>query len=216
MKRITTGLLFIIILAACNLYAEEQWTLVNDSDGIKTYTMTIPGSNLISYKAVTDMDAPVEVILEVIKDCPSYPKWYWQCKECRLIKSDQSKHQWAIYFVSDTPWPVTNRDMVLFNIQQDDPKTGNVIIMINSAKDDIVPRKKEYVRVTDCTGGWNLTKIGKNKTSIQFAIKVDPAGSVPLALANRTAKDTPFKTLQGMRQMLKTDTYFKKAGVVKN
>ena len=214
MIRIIPLLLF-SIMASSTVRADEQWVLANDSDGIKTYTMTTPGSNLISYKAVTEIEAPLEVVLEIIRDFSSYPQWYWQCRECRLVKGDQNRHQQVIYFVSNTPWPVTNRDMILFLIQQDDPKTGNTIIVINSIKDDIVPRKKDCVRVIDCTGAWNLTRVGKNKTGIQFAIKIDPAGSVPLALANRTARETPFKTLQGMRQMLKNDAYYQRAGVAK-
>lgn len=212
MKKCLWGIVVFLLVTVSGLQAEEQWTLKKDAEGIKVYTRPVPGSAANEFKGVADIDAPVEVIVEVFKDIPSYPQWYGFCKEIRLIKQDSENHR-VIYFVLETPGPVKDRDMVVDAFDTFDRLAGKAAITLNAAKGEPVPRTAQYVRMTDVGGGMSMTRIDRNRTHVIYTVKADPAGYIPAFVSNVIQKDQPFLTLKGLREMVKKDGYYRNAGI---
>jgi hypothetical protein len=213
-------LLICIFMQAGALFAgplEEGWTLAKDSDSIKVYTKPIPGSPLDEFMGDGDVDAPIEVIEQVLLDFPSYPEWYGMCKEARKIKTltDKPNHYY-LYYVVNSPWPVSNRDVVLEVVTDDMLSEGKLTININALKDQsLVPVDKKCVRMTHLVSKIMLNRVDSGKTHMTYMVDSDPAGSVPSGIAQKFAKDQPFKTIQGLREMVKKDIYYQKAGKTK-
>jgi len=207
-----------IMLFACvftvGLHAEEPWKLAKEGDGIKVFTRPVPGSAANEFKGIADIDAPIEVIREVFKDIPSFPQWYGFCKEIRLLKHDPENHR-VIYFVLKTLGPVKDRDFVAEVNDDFDKPSGKHTIILNAVKEDIVPRQDKYVRMTDISGTYDMTRMEQNKTHVVYTIKADPAGYIPAFIANIIQKDQPFLTLKGLRVMVQKDEYYQKAGIVR-
>ena len=216
MKYFISAFVILLILLPGYSKAEDQWTLKKDSNGVKVYSMPSGGANLIIFKGVAEIDAPIEVVTEVVKDIPSYTQWYWQCKEARILKTDPGKHTIIFYFVSHPGWPVSDRDFIVYNTQVGDPKSGEVSFVLGNIAEDIVPRQDGIVRLKNVSGGWNIKKIDSNRTTVTLLIKTEPGGSVPLAIANMTMADTPFNTLKELRRMAAMDKYYQKAGLPEN
>jgi hypothetical protein len=207
--------LFMLSGAASAGPLDEGWTLSKDSDGIKVYTRPIQGSPMSEFMGEGDVDAPLEVMQQVFLDFPSYTEWYGMCKEFRKVKDipDKPNHYW-VYYVLKSPWPVADRDMVL-DIDTDEIP-GKVVLNINALKDSgIVPLNSKCVRMTHLVGRTTMTKVNDRKSHIVMQVNSDPAGSVPIRLAQMVAKDQPFKTIQGLREMVKKDIYYQKAGKTK-
>lgn len=209
MQKYTLLTIAILTLMPFSLKAEELWSLKKDSAGIKVYTQAIQDSDLIFYKGVTDIEAPIEVVEEVINDYVSYSQWYWQCSESRVLQSDPDKGSMVFYVRIHPGWPVSDRDMVLYTTKLNDSKTGSVTYTIDSIQNALVSEQAETVRVTVFEGGWTLTTIGKNKTNVVYGCKVDPAGSIPKAIVNMNSIDAPFNSLKNLREMVKKDKYNK-------
>jgi ribosome-associated toxin RatA of RatAB toxin-antitoxin module len=216
MKSSILALAILMLLVPGYSNAEDQWTLKKDSDGVKVYSTPSAGEDLIVYKGVTEINAPIEVVTEVVRDIPSYTQWYWQCKEARILKSDQGKRTIVFYFVTHPGWPVSDRDFIVYNTQVGDPKSGEVSFALGNITEDIVPLQEGIVRLKHVSGGWNLKKIDKNKTAVTLLIKTEPGGSVPKAVANMVMGDTPFNTLKELKRMATIDKYYKLAGIPKN
>jgi hypothetical protein len=216
MKSIISALVILLFLMPSYSNAEDQWTLKKDSNGVKVYSTPSGGEDLIIFKGVTEINAPIEVVTEVVRDIPSYTQWYWQCKEARVLKSDPGKRTIVFYFVSHPGWPVSDRDFIIYNTQVGDPKDGEVSLALGNIAEDIVPLQEGIVRLKHVSGGWNLKKIDKNKTAVTLLIKTEPGGSVPKAIANMVMGDTPFNTLKDLKRMAAMDKYYKLAGVPKN
>lgn len=206
-------IVFLLVFAS-GLQAEEQWKLAKDADGIKVYTRPVPGSAANEFKGVTDVDAPMEVIVEVFKDIPSYTQWYGFCKEIKLIKQDSETHR-VIYFVLKTMGPVKDRDFIVDTVENFDRQAGKDTITLNAVKEDLVPRKGKYVRMTDVSGSYIMTRIDQDRTHVVYTVKADPAGYIPAFVSNIMQKDQPFLTLKGLREMVKKDEYYQKAGLTR-
>jgi len=157
---------------------------------------------------------PLEVILEVFKDIPSFPQWYGFCKEIRLLKQEGEDRR-IIYFVLETTGPVKDRDMVIDARDTKDLQAGRALISMSAFKEDYVPRVGKYVRMTEMTGSAALVRVDADTTNVVYTVKADPAGYIPSFISNMLQKEQPYLTLKGLREMVKRDVYWERAGVAR-
>lgn len=214
MKRHILSVCAIVLALTAGVGAEEPWKLAKDADDIRVYTREVPGSDANEFKGVADVDAPLEVILEVFKDIPSFPRWYGFCKEIRLLKQDSENHR-IIYFVLETTGPVKDRDMVIDTRDSKDLQAGRALITMTAFKEDYVPRTSAYVRMTDMTGSAVLTRVDQDTTHVVYTVRADPAGYIPSFISNMLQKEQPYLTLKGLRGMVRKDVYWDRAGIAK-
>jgi len=213
MKKYLWTILVLLCTFSSVSYAQEPWKLVKEADGIEVYIRSVPGSAIAEFKGVGDVDAPVEVVGEIFKDIPSYTQWYGFCKEIKLLKQDSEYHR-LIYFVLKTLGPVKDRDFIVDTNYSVDRQTGKLSIALHAIREEIVPRKSKYVRMTDLNGYFEIRSIDKNKTHVTYMIKADPAGYIPTFFLNSIQKYQPYLTIKGLREMVKREVYYKRAGVV--
>jgi hypothetical protein len=210
---------FLLLLLPVTIYAEYDWRLVKDDEGIRAYTRAIPGSPLVACKVVCEIEAPLEAVRELLLDTSTTTRWYHHCKECRELRRDKDGRELLYYFVFQGIWPVADRDLVVsIRITRND---GDAFICqtaaLGGSSGDYVPLNKSYVRVTDSVSTFRLTKTGRCRTLLVHETMTDPSGMVPAFLVNRYMARVPFLTLRNMRVFLNnTDKYYKMAGIPKD
>jgi len=214
MNRAAWLVMTIVVVFAAAAFAQEPWKLAKDADSIRVYTRPVTGSDANEFKGVADVDAPLEVILEVFKDIPSFPQWYGFCKEIRLLKQEGEDRR-IIYFVLETTGPVKDRDMVIDARDTKDLQAGRALISMSAFKEDYVPRVGKYVRMTEMTGSAALVRVDADTTNVVYTVKADPAGYIPSFISNMLQKEQPYLTLKGLREMVKRDVYWERAGVAR-
>jgi START domain len=214
MKKCMWIIVAFLFVFATGLHAEEPWKLAKEGDGIKVYTRPVPGSAANEFQGIADIDAPIEVIHEVFKDIPSFTQWYGFCKEIKQLQQDSDNHR-VIYFVLKTMGPVKDRDMVVDTMDNFDRQAGRLTVVMTGVKEDIVPRQDKYVRMTDINGTYLITRTDPDKAHVIYTVKADPAGYIPAFISNILQKDQPFLTLKGLREMVKKDVYYQKAGIAR-
>lgn len=214
MKKCQWMVIVLFMILTGQVHAEENWTLAKEADGIKVYTRPVPGSAANEFRGIADIEAPLEVIVEIFKDIPSYTQWYGFCKEIKLLKQDTENHR-VIYFVLKTMGPVKDRDFIVDTVENHDRQAGRDVVVLNAVKEDLVPRKSRYVRMTDVSGSYVMTRVDHNRTHIVYTVKADPAGYIPAFVSNVMQKDQPYLTLKGLREMAGKDEYYQKAGMVR-
>jgi hypothetical protein len=214
MKRFVLMVFAIFVSSAMGLHAEEPWKLAKEAEGIKVFTRPVPGSAANEFKGIAEIDAPIEVIMEVFKDIPSFTQWYGFCKEIKLLKHDSENHR-VMYFVLKTMGPVKDRDIVMEAVDNLDKQAGKSTIVIHALKEELVPIQDKYVRMTDLSAAYSMNRIDQDRTYVVYLVKADPAGYIPAFISNILQKDQPFLTLKGLREMVKKDVYYQKVGIVR-
>jgi len=214
MKRWAWMFLALTWFSAMALHAEEPWKLVKDSEGIKVYTRPVPGSAANEFKGIAEVNAPLEVIREVFRDVASFPRWYGFCKEIKLLKHDTENHR-VVYFVLKTLGPVKDRDFIVDVNDELDVRAGRFFITMNAVKEDLVPRQDRYVRMTDVAGTYDMTRLDSLRSEVVYTVRADPAGHIPAFISNLMQKDQPYLSLKGLREMVRKDEYYRKAGVAR-
>lgn len=204
--------LFLCAFSAFGAPPGEGWTLAKEGEGIEVYTRPIEGMDAKEFVGITEVDAPMEVILEVFRDIPSFPEWFGFCRDIEVLQEYSPSHK-LVYFVLATQWPTKDRDMVIDAVIDVDKAGGESVITMKALEEEVVPKTKKYVRMTYMIGQSTLTELNGGTTLVVYRVRSDPGGYIPSALSNLLAKDQPYLTLKGLKEMVKDEVYHERAGL---
>ncbi|MEL4456321.1 hypothetical protein [Lutimonas vermicola] len=186
------------------IHGQEQWKLVKDKNGIKVFTRTNTIMSFKEFKAVMEIRASVDEFLSVLYDVGSLTKWGYNLTEAKLISRPDELSQ-TYYAVAKAPWPYKNRDGIYSNVFDWDKKGKTLTVEI-----ELIEGKegsdRDLVRL-DGFGYWQVNVVSEDKLEVIFQMQVDPGGSIKAWLANMFVTDSPFYTMEGLREMIKEEKY---------
>jgi len=182
-------------------------TLRFRNDWLKIFTCPVPTSDFLSFVGVATIDAPQHSVLSLLYDIETATEWVWKTREMRVLQelADDNEGR-VVYQVVSAPWPVSDRDIVTRSTAYIDPETSEAFINIESLP-DFIPEAKNCVRVRKLEGAWSILPLSENSCRVVFRLHIEPAGEIPSWLANIAVIDTPYHTLNNMRDMVKREKY---------
>ncbi len=205
----------IIILStlflASPVKAENAWQLTKQEEGIQVYVRDNPNSPLKIFRGVVTLPVTkLSSLVAVLDDVKAMPQLLHNCKSAKILKKEND-FSTTLYVVSKMPWPVKNRDSIVYSVMTQDKNTKKVLIKMQS-KPKSVPPKKGMVRVQAMSGYWEFMPVlvdGKNSKNVKvtYELSIDPGGSLPKWLVNTLAVDFPFYTLKNLRELVKKPVY---------
>jgi hypothetical protein len=181
-----------------DVFSQASWEVDKNKDGIVVYTRAEKNSSFKSFKAVATIDASTDEIINILKNVDSYTKWYGYTKTSKLIKQENGVQY--NYVETIFPWPFANRDMV-YRMSINSLPSGVVEISLNGLP-DYIPEKKGITRMKKAEG-YLLLKPLNGKTEITYEFHSEPGDNIPTWLANNSIAELPFKTLLGLRAVIK-------------
>lgn len=198
------------ILSLCTDVAASEWELYDEKDGIQLYRKTVKESKFDEFRGIAIVETRLEVIGMVLRDIPAYTRWMSNCKHSELIEQFDENNMIA-YHVQNSPWPVLDRDVVLRANTTIDWESGMFMVELQSIEDTRVPPRNDRVRMAKMIGTWLVEYVDREHTRVTYSFAFDPAGSLPAGLVNDRAKNTPYKTLLGLKEIVKDPAYIEAA-----
>ena len=207
--RFSKIIILFTLLFSSTLKAENTWQLTKQEEGIKVYERGNPNSPLKVFRGVMILPATkLSSLVAVLDDVNAMPKLLHDCQSARIISEVKNKSS-TLYLVTKMPWPVKNRDSVVYSVITQDKKTKKVLIKVQS-KPKAVPLKRGMVRVQTMSGYWEFMPVGEKnsgKIKVTYELSIDPGGNLPKWLVNALAVDFPFNTLKNLRQLVQQPAY---------
>lgn len=199
-RLVSLAVLLLGLVAPASVFgAGPNWELVEHDDGIKVWSLQIPGQDLPGFRGITTMRASIEEILDEMLDVEAHTEWMWRSRESRLVER-LSETNGIIYNRIRAPWPVKDRDLVLDFDYRYTPDHKALTIRFHNTTHRDMPVKKGIVRVPRIVGFYRLwTEDGKT-TNVLYQVEVDIGGNVPDVFARRYARKLPFNTLESLRE----------------
>ncbi len=179
---------------------EADWQLKRDQDGIKVFTRPLPDSRYKAIRATVTVQATLMELVALMMDADACPRWVDRCKRAEVLEV-RSETELFLYTINNAPWPVANRDSVSHILWQQDPQTG-IVTMSASAIDGMVPKRARTVRLRQAEFVWEFQPLPDGRVAVTNEAHVDPAGPVPAWLVNMLIVESPFKTMQRLRNLL--------------
>ena len=99
------------------------------------------------------------------------------------------------------PGRLKTRDAVFRRSKLIDEKDQSISYSIQ-ALPELLPVKKDKIRVLMIRSIWRFTPLPDGKTEIYFQQHCNPGGSIPAFLVNGQAVDTAFNSLKNLRQLI--------------
>ena len=186
---------------------EDEWELLSRDKGIETYRMRHKGTDVQTFKGVAFVDAKIEVVGEVMRDIPNYPKWMHNFKKTEVLK-EIDRNTYVFHTVIKTPIIYQNRDLVVENKTTYNFDNGTARLDFWAAKDFKYPEQKGLFRIDMLEGFYVLEYFGRDKTRVSYQFRSNPGGNIPLAAANWVEiRHFPYHTLKGLQRMAKEQKY---------
>jgi len=175
-----------------------NWTMEKESDGIKVYTRNYEGTDSKEFKAITTVTLPMKSLEKLIEDVENFPSWQENVSSAKLLKQINSNEQY-VYFTTDTPWPVNDRDMIIHTnkIIED----NGAITYTMDCNNDYIEENDDFIRIKVAKGFWKFTPEKDNKIEVIYQFYGDPAGSIPNWLINLFIVKGPYITLENIKNM---------------
>jgi hypothetical protein len=195
-------LLVMLTLLPCSTVFAEDWSKINEEDGIKVFKKEVKGSSLVAFKGDGIIDAPIRVVLGVIVDNAHRTEWVDRLKTSTILHQ-YSSYDFVVYQHFGLPVLMSDRDYVYRATGYTTAK-GQVVVEMSSVEHKNAPASVG-VRAKLVNSRYVLTPVGKNelKTRISVEIQTDPKGWLPAWLVNTIQKSWPLKTLRGIRGQVK-------------
>lgn len=192
-----------IIIAFCvsPVFAQYNWQLTKNKDGIKVFESTTDKSNYKSIKVECTMDGSVEHLIDVLTDVSHHKDWIYNNKGAYLLKRINADE---FYYYTETylPWPMSNRDAIAhMKIRRDTLHRYADIVEVGEP--GYIAQKSGIVRVPRFSINWHITMPAANKLSIIYILEVEPGGNVPAWLANLFVDKGPYESFKKLGEILK-------------
>ena len=200
---------FIFLSCALPFFVEGQvtWVLKKDKDAIRIYTRDTENSSFKSVKVTCTIPGTLSQLTALLLDVSAHERWVYNTKNSYLVKQI-NKNQQIYYSEIALPWPLANREVVVFMKIAQDPLSKVLQVNIDNV-DNQIPVKNGTVRVRASSVTWKVTPLKGNQLSIEYFGNVDPGGSVPGWIANAFSTKGPFETFKKLRQLVTSPAYAK-------
>ncbi|MDY6822724.1 MAG: START domain-containing protein [Thermodesulfobacteriota bacterium] len=205
----------LMFLAASAGAKDGEWELILSEDGIDTYRMTHPGTDVCTFKGVGFVDARMEVVGCVIRDIPSYPEWMADFKDTTIVKTID-RNTYIFHCVINAPFPYKDRDILINNEAVYNLENGTAQIIFGVETETLFPEKSQYYRLSQgqLEGKYYIEFFGRNKTRVTYMHRAHPGGNIPVSIANMLKiRHYPATNIKGLRMMSKKEKYIQ-AGLV--
>ncbi len=194
-----------LCLGAALSWAEE-WKLDSTRGGIVSYTRTVPGQDMLDFRAVTRIKAPMESVVSALIDVERMPDWFYQMKETRVLSADRLSNI-NLYMVIEGMGPVGDRDAVVKAEIWQDPISLELLLEGHSVDYAGMPEQAGKVRIPEMTAGWRIRPISPEITEVELTGSAHPGGAIPVWAANLVITMLPRESLDQLRDNLKKRAY---------
>lgn len=179
-------------------YGQAQgWEFAKERDGIRVYTKKEAGSELKSFKGETILHTRISKVTHLVGNGDNFDWWADGIRELRVLAYEKNKFI-RYYLIYDLPWPLSDRDLCVEALINDDPVSGRRIVSATPLP-DVIPEEKDLVRIKKYYQKWIITPVGQDKVHVILEGFVDPAGSVPAWLYNMVITETPLKVIRNVK-----------------
>ena len=168
-----------------------------NKNNIKVWTYKDVNNPVLSYKAETTFDVPIEKAVALVLDVKNSSKWVPNVAKAEVLSRDDKKGEFTLYMVLDFPFPLKDRDMVVKGKMSKD--SNGTIHIKNSAIQQGKATSTDYIRLKDYSGDWTFQKLGTNQVKVTTNGHANPEGAIPASVTNMLVEQQPYQMLQKMK-----------------
>lgn len=175
-------------------FTATDWTFVESQDGIDVFER-VDHSSKKWFRLSTVIDFPMEGILSFTSNIEKLPEWVYACRETKTL--NQNEHELTYYSVTDMPFPMSDRDVVIRKVVIRDFENKTYKSISTDSKDFDI--KSNYVRISNFEAIWYFEELSDTTTRVTYDMYVNPGNSLPDWIKDWVIRIGPMKTLINLK-----------------
>lgn len=190
----------------------RKWEYMGDKNGVKMYSMKIPGETLKVYKAVYHVQATLSTVVAFMQDNDSeLDIEFYRARELERHGPQMLVTTWRSAF----PFPLSDRDFVIRHTFTQDPANKEIAYTLQSLT-QLIPEDPCCVRVPRMDNSWYIMPKGNNNdVEITWIIDMEVGGFMPYFMVNVSQPRVMTAFANDMREYVKRPKYQVKLDWVK-
>lgn len=190
--------LLLAVVSIARPAAADDWKLWNTSRDIQVYRRTVPGTDVVAFKGVGTIDAPVWRIASILLDTRRAPEWADSLKESRVVRR-LGPDDYIEYNHLGMPLVVKDRDFVSEVRIEIEPDAKTFALVYRPANDPAAPATRN-VRGEILAGRFEAVAIDEGRrTRLTAELQADPKGLLPTWIVNLFQRNWPVTTFAHLR-----------------
>ena len=198
--------IFLAILPGClKSLAQGGWELKKEKDGIRVYSRSNGHSKFNEVKVETVLKSRLSDLAALVLDIGNHPRWSYNSKKAYVLKQ-VSPAELFFYAEVNSPWPASNRDLVIHLQVTQDPHSKIMTIKGVSVPGMVAP-KKDIVRVPFSKETWTVVPLDKTTIKIEYLLEIDPGESAPAWIINLFVTKAPLESFRNLTAEIQIPKY---------
>jgi hypothetical protein len=202
---VSTALLLFVVATTSFAQDKYQWKLEDTDDDCQIYTSPVAGMAYVAAKTTCTVNARIDVIGFILRDVENFKDWMDDCKDTKMLKVIDDEKDVFIFWLRQHIPLFTDRDVVLKTDVNITPQKS--VIKTVSTNEMPYDPDKGYVRMPSMTTEYTLEWVDKDHTKVTFMINPDLGRGLPKGITNSQIKKNPFKSIKGLKKMVKVQKY---------
>lgn len=178
-----------------------QWTLVDELDGIRVWSLEIPGRDLPGFRGVTVMDASIPEIIHEILDVEHQPDWLYGMQEGRVVKR-LSETRSIVYKRFKRFPPSLARDLLMDLDYRYTPAKTAATVRFRTTDEVYVRVPRKTVRIPKLDGFYRLWQERPGFTNVLYQVEMDIGPGLDPEKSKEYARRHPHDTLINLRKRI--------------
>ncbi|HNI32204.1 MAG: hypothetical protein U0T07_02705 [Chitinophagales bacterium] len=194
-------LLLSLTLLATSTFAQENWKLEKDKNGIKVWNRKVAGTAIKEFKVSTIINTSTEKMLAFLKNTAKYDQWMYKVDEGSVkVLKRVSDNDYYTYMTISAPFIKTRETITHMTFNSQDAK-GAILINLDAAP-NLLPLNDKYVRIPKMKAYFKIVPLGNGQIELIHQALGSSGGSIPEALINLTSVDCPFYMFTKIKSMI--------------
>jgi hypothetical protein len=181
---------------------QKDCNLRKSAEGIEVYTCKMEDSKINSIQSTFTLSVPFSALSEALFDLNNFHQWQYKIRKTEMLKPI-SKQEFIYRAELETPWPVSNRDLIL-HVKLSPGSNPNEYHFSAIGRPDFIPPRDGFVRVPLSEAHWYINVVDDKHLEIKHSILIDPGGYIPAWLMNISLAEGPFETFKNLRDYLQS------------
>lgn len=180
-----------------------HWEKDSEIDGYTTYKSVGAKTEILPLKVEGILNAPIDSIMEHLRQVDGSENWTPDLIKKVTLK-DVDPRTAITYSLTDMPWPVYDRKLVLHNQLYLDKNRKLLFILSKSVPFENSPAPKRTIEAYVGYANMGFRPIDRDRTYVELTAFIDPKGSLPAWLINFYQKSWPSKFLKALEARCQT------------
>ncbi|GAA4451373.1 START domain-containing protein [Nibrella saemangeumensis] len=203
--RIASVLVFFCLMGAAFGQSVEGWKLEKDKNGIKVYSRLQEGDEPKEIRVICNVPGTIPQLVAYLFDVDYYPRVIYRTKLAHLVRRVRD-NEFIYYTEIESPWPVSNRDLVARMTFQQNPATKTLRVEARQVP-GLIPPKPNVVRMPYWHAVWNVRPLNDKQLHIEYTFKAGLGGEIPAGVIDLVAKTGPYQSFLTLKESLSLSRY---------